>query len=155
MLKEQSRLSRVVPVNKISDYLTDNKLGGTAGKRLVPLLGFRVFFVFKKERTDKVITKEMLKDYARKLMFDMDDNEYKTLQDEFATILKQMELIENIPNIKEIEPLFYPYVSYEAKLRCDEVNEIEMLSVSEVLANTEHQVRDQVKVPRVVDSDEL
>ena len=28
-------------------------------------------------------------------MFDMDDNEYETLQDEFATILKQMELIEN------------------------------------------------------------
>ena len=51
--------------------------------------------------------------------------------------------------------MFYPYVSYEAKLRCDEVNEMEMLSVSEVLANTEHQVRDQVKVPRVVETDEL
>ena len=47
-----------------------------------------------------MITKEMLKDYAKKLMFDMDDNEYETLEDEFKTILKQMELIENIPNIK-------------------------------------------------------
>ena len=45
-----------------------------------------------------MITKEMLKDYAKKLMFDMDDNEYETLEDEFKTILKQMELIENIPN---------------------------------------------------------
>ena len=43
----------------------------------------------------------MLKDYAKKLMFDMDDNEYETLEDEFKTILKQMELIENIPNIKK------------------------------------------------------
>ena len=102
-----------------------------------------------------MITKEMLKDYARKLMFDMEDKEYDTLQDEFEIILKQMELIENIKDIKKTEPLFYPYVSYEAKLRCDEVNEMEMLSVGEVLANTEHQVRDQVKVPRVVDSDEL
>ena len=102
-----------------------------------------------------MITKEMLKDYARKLMFDMEDKEYYTLQDEFEIILKQMKLIENIKDIKKTEPLFYPYVSYEAKLRCDEVNEMEMLSVSEVLANTEHQVRDQVKVPRVVDSDEL
>lgn len=102
-----------------------------------------------------MITKEMLKDYARKLMFDMEDKEYDTLQDEFEIILKQMKLIENIKDIKKTEPLFYPYVSYEAKLRCDEVNEMEMLSVSEVLANTKHQVRDQVKVPRVVDSDEL
>ena len=45
-----------------------------------------------------VITKEMLKDYAKKLMFDMDDNEYETLEDEFKTILKQMELIENRQN---------------------------------------------------------
>lgn len=102
-----------------------------------------------------MITKEMLKDYAKKLMFDMDDNEYETLEDEFKTILKQMELIENIPNIKKTEPLFYPYVSYEAKLRCDEINEMEMLSVNEVLENTEHQVRNQVKVPRVVEADEL
>ena len=94
-----------------------------------------------------MITKEMLKDYAKKLMFDMDDNEYETLEDEFKTILKQMKLIENIPNIKNTEPLFYPYVSYEAKLRCDEINEMEMLSVN--------QVRDQVKVPRVVEADEL
>ena len=58
---------------------------------------------------------------------------------------------ENIKDIKKTEPLFYPYVSYEAKLRCDEINEMEMLSVNEVLENTEHQVRDQVKVPKVVE----
>ena len=43
----------------------------------------------------------MLKDYARKLMFDMEDKEYDTLQDEFEIILKQMELIENIKDIKK------------------------------------------------------
>ena len=102
-----------------------------------------------------MITRDNLELYAKKLMFDMDDNEYETLEDEFKTILKQMEFIENIPNIKNTEPLFYPYVLYEAKLRCDEINEMEMLSVNEVLENTEHQVRDQVKVPRVVETDEL
>ena len=34
---------------------------------------------------------EKLKDYANKLMFDMNDEEYKTLQDEFEIILKQMD----------------------------------------------------------------
>ncbi len=98
----------------------------------------------------------MLKDYARKLMFDMEDKEYDTLQDEFEIILKQMELIENIKDIKKRQNhCFILMFLMKQKLRCDEVNEMEMLSVSEVLANTEHQVRDQVKVPRVVDSDEL
>ena len=40
-----------------------------------------------------MIEKEKLKDYAHKLMFDMNDEEYKTLQEEFETILKQMDLI--------------------------------------------------------------
>ena len=38
-----------------------------------------------------MIEKEKLKDYANKLMFDMDDSEYSVLQDEFETILKQMD----------------------------------------------------------------
>lgn len=40
------------------------------------------------------VSKAKLKDYAAKLMFDMDDSEYETLQEEFRTILKQMDLIE-------------------------------------------------------------
>ena len=51
------------------------------------------------------VSKAKLKDYAAKLMFDMDDSEYETLQEEFRTILKQMDLIENIPNIKDVQPI--------------------------------------------------
>lgn len=36
----------------------------------------------------KMIEKEKLKQYANKLMFDMDDSEYQTLQEEFEVILK-------------------------------------------------------------------
>ena len=39
-----------------------------------------------------MIEKEKLKQYANKLMFDMDDSEYQTLQEEFDVILKQMDL---------------------------------------------------------------
>ena len=37
-----------------------------------------------------MITKEKLKVYANKLMFDMEDSEYETLLKEFDVILKQM-----------------------------------------------------------------
>ena len=37
-----------------------------------------------------MIEKEKLKDYANKLMFDMDDSEYSVLQDEFETIFQKI-----------------------------------------------------------------
>lgn len=96
-----------------------------------------------------MIEKEKLKSYANKLMFDMKDEEYKTLQEEFEVILKQMELIENIPNISEIEPMTFPFKNADATLREDEVTDY--LTVGEVLENAKHQLDDQVKVPKVVE----
>lgn len=96
-----------------------------------------------------MIEKEKLKDYAAKLMFDMEESEYDTLQKEFEVILKQMDLIGKIKNIKDVKPLSYPFITYEAELREDEVGDY--LTVSEVLENTKYQVNDQVKVPKVVE----
>lgn len=98
-----------------------------------------------------MIEKEKLKSYAQKLMFDMKDEEYLTLQDEFETILKQMELIGKIPNISEVEPLVFPFKNEDATLREDEIGDY--LTTGEVLENAKHQVADQVKVPKVVDED--
>lgn len=98
-----------------------------------------------------MIEKEKLKDYANKLMFDMDDSEYSVLQDEFETILKQMDLIDNIPNIESVSPMTFPFKNMDVSLREDEVGDY--LTISEVLENAKHQVNDQVKVPKVVDED--
>ena len=98
-----------------------------------------------------MIEKEKLKDYAAKLMFDMEDSEYETLQQEFDVILKQMDLSGNIPNIQEVEPMSFPFVTYQATLREDEVEEVDVLTVGEVLSNCKHQLKDQVKVPKVVE----
>ena len=98
-----------------------------------------------------MIEKEKLKDYAKKLMFDMDDEEYTTLQEEFAVILKQMDLIGKIANIKDVEPMSFPFINETAVLREDEVGDY--LTVGEVLSNTKHQIDNQVKVPKVVDED--
>ncbi len=98
-----------------------------------------------------MIEKDKLKEYARLLMFDMDDDEYSVLQDEFETILKQMDLIGKIPNIDKVSPMTFPFKNEGVSLREDEVGDY--LTVSEVLENTKHQVNDQVKVPKVVDED--
>lgn len=95
-----------------------------------------------------MVTKEKLKKYASKLMFDMKDEEYETLLKEFDVILKQMDLIGEIDDISTVEPMTFPFVTYEATLREDEQKE--SLSVDEILKNAKQTLNDQVKVPKVV-----
>ena len=98
-----------------------------------------------------MIEKEKLKEYANKLMFDMDAEEYSVLQDEFEVILKQMDLIGKIKDIEKVSPMTFPYKNTDVELREDEIGDY--LTVGEVLENAKYQTRDQVKVPKVVDED--
>ena len=82
-------------------------------------------------------------------MFDMDDKEYETLQQEFEIILKQMDLIEKMEGIKEVEPMTFPFPLTHVKWRKDEVTE--ELTKEEILQNTEAIDKDQVRVPKVVE----
>lgn len=96
-----------------------------------------------------MITKEKLKDYAAKLMFDMEDSEYETLAKEFEIFEKQMDLIGKVDELNQVEPMTFPYVIYEAEFREDEVKE--ELETEDVLKNAKHVDRDQVRVPKVVE----
>ncbi len=95
-----------------------------------------------------MVTKENLKDYASKLMFDMDDEGYSRTLKEFETVERHMELIGKIDNIKNIEPMTFPYVIYHAHLRDDIAKDC--LTNEEVLANAKDTKANQVKVPKVV-----
>ncbi len=99
-----------------------------------------------------MIEKDKLKKYARLLMFEMDEEEYSTLQEEFDVILKQMDLIGQIEGIEKVSPMTFPFKNTDVTLREDEVGDY--LTVGEVLENSKHVVDDQVKVPRVVEEGE-
>lgn len=96
-----------------------------------------------------MIGKDMLKTYANKLMFDMNDNEYETLQKEFETILKQMDLLGEIEGIKDIEPMTFPFMLDEVSLRTDE--KALNIDVNDALKNCHDRKGDEVRVPRVVE----
>jgi len=95
-----------------------------------------------------MVTKDNLKEYARKLMFDMDDSGYDRTLKEFEIIEKHMDLIGQIDNIANVEPMTFPYVIYHAHLRED--NEKTCLSNEEVLSNAKDIKANQIKVPKVV-----
>lgn len=96
-----------------------------------------------------MITKEKLKEYAAKLMFDMNDEEYETLEKEFEVILKQMDLIGEIEGIDEMEPMTFPYQIDHAKFRKDEIKDT--LETEDALKNAANVDKNQVRVPKVVE----
>ena len=96
-----------------------------------------------------MIDKSKLKDYANKLMFDMNEEEYETLQKEFEIIQKQMEIIGEIDEIKNVEPMTFPYKLEEVSLRDD--NDARTIDVEDALSNCHRRKGRDVRVPRVVE----
>ncbi len=96
-----------------------------------------------------MINKELLEEYAKKLMFKMNDEEYKTLEEEFNIILKQMDLIGKIKNIKEVKPMTYPFINTDATLREDEIDNT--ITTTDLLLNAKEKERNQIKIPKVVE----
>lgn len=96
-----------------------------------------------------MVTKELLKKYASNLMFNMSDEEYDTLLDEFKIILNQMDLIDKIDGIEKVEPMTFPFLTYDKGLR-EDVSE-ETLNVEEVLLNATLKSNNQIQVPKVVE----
>ena len=96
-----------------------------------------------------MITKEKLKSYAGKLMFDMNDEEYETLAKEFDTVLMQFDLIGKIENINNVEPMTFPYLKEEVTLRDDSKSRV--VDVDIAFSNCHGKKGDEIKVPRVVE----
>ena len=96
-----------------------------------------------------MVTKEKLKDYAAKLMFDMDDAGYDRTLEEFETIEKHMALIGEIEGIEKVEPMSYPFKLDDVCLRDDEVED--ELEIDDILQNSGSNLYNQVKLPKVVE----
>lgn len=96
----------------------------------------------------KTITIDVLKDAAHRLLFDMSEEQYKTLYDEFKILTVQMEMIGKIEGLENEEPMTFPFDCTTDFLREDEVTEV--LPREEVLMNAGSVSDDQIKLPKVV-----
>lgn len=96
----------------------------------------------------KEYNKEVLKDAANRLLFDMSDKEYDTLLSEFDIIINQMKAIGENPDIDKYEPMTFPFECSTDFLREDEP--VEPLSRDEALRNANNKAGGQIKLPKVV-----
>ncbi len=96
----------------------------------------------------KEINKQVLKDAAKRLLFDMSEEEYDTLLKEFDVITKQMNLIGQIEGIDDHEPMAFPFPCETAYLRED--IPAKPLSKEDALKNAKNKTAGQIKLPKVV-----
>ena len=107
----------------------------------------------------KNVNKETLKTAANKLMFDMSEEQYDNLLNEFDVIISQMNLIGDIEGsqmnligdiegVDEVEPMTFPFDVTTTYLREDVSSK--PLSREEALKNAKDVVDGQIRLPRVV-----
>ena len=96
-----------------------------------------------------MIEKHKLKKYANNLMFEMNDKEYDTLQQEFETMLKQIDIIGSIDNLDQVDPMTFPYNLEDVSLRDDSLDRC--ITNEAAMANCHEKKGRDVKVPRVVE----
>lgn len=87
------------------------------------------------------------KQLAHQLMFDLSDDEVADIENEFDTLLQQLQLMDAI-NTDGVEEMVYCFETPTTYLREDEVGDV--LSQSEALANAPKQRDGHFLVPKVV-----
>ena len=93
-------------------------------------------------------TEEMVYDYANKLLIGLSSEENKRVLDEFEEIDKQIDLINQIPDIEDIEPMTHTLDEFEFELRDDEA--LESHDIEDILANSDEHTEREIEVPQVV-----
>lgn len=91
---------------------------------------------------------EVLKDAAKRLLFDMSESEYETLLKEFDIVTKQMDIIGSNKDIDKYEPMAFPFECTTSFMR-EDIPE-EPLSREDALKNSKRKVGGQIKLPKVV-----
>jgi len=98
-----------------------------------------------------MITRDKLEKYAKNLMFEMNEDEYKTLEDEFEIILKQMEFIDNIDDINEVIPMTFPFeLDLDDSCLREDIPSNE-ISFDDIKVNISEYENNMIKVPKVVE----
>ena len=87
------------------------------------------------------------KKLAHDIMFDVNEEEVKKLQEEFKVLLEQIEVLDEI-NTEGVEEMIYPFEADTTFLREDVVENV--ISQEDALANAASVRAGQVHVPKVV-----
>lgn len=95
-----------------------------------------------------MFTKEMVDDYAEKLLIGLSDAENALVLKEFDVIDKSMAILANMKNISNVEPMTHALDNFEIELRDDEATD--SVPIDDLLRNCDRYEDREVVVPKVV-----
>lgn len=93
-------------------------------------------------------TKEMVDEYAEKLLIGLTEEENKMVLEEFQTIDASLDLVNKIPGIEKVTPMTHCLDDFEYVLREDEIEE--SIPVEDALKNSDVTEDREIVVPKVV-----
>jgi len=94
------------------------------------------------------LTPEIIDSLAKKLLFELTEEENKAVLEEQDYIKTTMDLINQIEGIENIEPMTHPFELYNYVLK-DTIAE-ESDSKADIFANCDKVTNEEIEVPRVV-----
>ena len=94
-------------------------------------------------------TKEMVDDYADKLLIGLTEKENKMVLDEFNIIDADIAKVMEIDNIESVEPMTHTLDDFVYELREDVIEE--SVDIDDLLKNCDDYINDEVRVPKVVE----
>ena len=93
-------------------------------------------------------TKELVDDYADKLLIGLTEYENEMVLKEFDIIEANMENIASLEGIEKIEPMVHTLDNFEYELRSDEADN--SISIEDALKNCDSYEDREISVPKVV-----
>ena len=96
----------------------------------------------------KKFTKEMVDDYADKLLIGLTEEENKMVLEEFEVIDEEINKINTIKDIDKVEPMTHCLDRYITELRNDETEE--SIPIEELLQNCDSHNEREIELPKVV-----
>jgi len=93
-------------------------------------------------------TKEMVDDYANKLLIGLSDEENALVLKEFESIDESLNLVNQIPNLSDVEPMTHCLDNFECSLREDIIED--SIPVEDLLKNSDKTDGDEIEIPKVV-----
>ncbi len=94
-------------------------------------------------------TKEMVDDYASKLLIGLTEEENAMVLNEFEAIDKTIDMINKIPNIAQVEPMTHALDDFVFDLREDVAEEA--IPIEDALRNAGQVEGREIEVPKVVE----
>lgn len=95
------------------------------------------------------ITKEIIKKYANKLLFDLNDKECDMILHDFDDIVKSCHTIFRVPGLEKAKPMTHCLDNCIAKLREDKA--LPSVEIDKLLANSDVTTEREIEIPKVVE----